>query len=120
MKLTATDVIESNRKTVVGLIDFDKDLLQQVIDSFNYVPTQDSILYRYCDVINGNTKLVGQDVILSKESAVTELPLSPQMYHKVTRAGILTIADIELDRCQGILTFEDYAELTACILTLGV
>lgn len=120
MKLTATDVIASNKKSILGLIQFDNDLLQQVINSFDYVPTMDTVLYRYCDVVNGNTKLVGQDVILSKDSAVTELPLSPEMYHKVTMAGILTIADIDLDRCQGILTFEDYAELTACILSLGV
>lgn len=119
MKLTAIDVIETNRRTMDGLA-LQPDLLQQVIDSFDYTPTMDTILYRYCDVLNGKTRLVGQDAILSRESSITELPLSPDMYKQVTKAGIMTISDINLDRCQGVLSFEDYAELTAHLISLGV
>lgn len=119
MKLTAIEVIATEGKKM-DAIPFDPDLLQQVIESFDYVPTMDTILYRYCDVANGKTKLVGQDVILSSESSVTELPLSPEMYKQITKAGIMTIADINLKRCQGILTFEELAELTAYTIQLGV
>lgn len=119
MKLTATEVIAMSKKGM-DCIEYNADVLQQVIDSFDYIPNMDTILYRYCDVLTGKTKIVGQDVILSEDSAVTELPLSPDMYKKVTKAGIMTIKDVNLERCRSVLTFEDYAELTASMISLGV
>lgn len=119
MKLTAAEVIATSRKDMEALV-FDPDLLQRVIDSFDYIPTMDSILYRYCDVANGRTKLIGDDVVITEDSAVTELPLSPALYQTVTKAGIVTIKDISLERCRNVLSFEDYVELTAGMVTLGV
>lgn len=119
MKLTAPEVMKMYQRDMQGF-PWDEELLQTVIDSFDYTPSMDTILYRFSDVINGVTKIMGTDVILTSKSAVTELPISYEMYQKVTRAGILTIEDINLERCTQVLTFEDYAELTAAVLTLGV
>ena len=119
MKLFAREVLAECAKQMPAF-PRNEELMQQVIDSFDYLPNMDTILYRYSDVLVGNTKIVGQDVIVSMQSAVTELDLTPEMYKKVTKAGIMTIADINLSRCEKVLSFEDYGVLTAAMLTLGV
>ncbi len=115
MKLTAKEVISIWGEKLQGF-PWDEELIDRVIDSFDYAPSIDSVLYRTADVMSGATKINGKEVHVSAQSSITELNISPELYERCTAAGVVTIEDINKDRCAFAMKFEDYAELTAAMI----
>ena len=116
MRLSAKEVMSIWQERM-ELFPWDEELLDTVIATFDYPPSIDSILYRTADVLSGASTINEDGVLyISAKSSITELDISPSLYSTCTKAGIITIEDINKDRCQQVLSIEDYAALTAAML----
>lgn len=117
MRLTKEDVIEYFEQKVPGL-EFEPEVLDAVLASFEYPVTMDTILNRHNDVVSGRTTLRGMAVTLSMDSSITELPISKATYESCKRSCILHLCDVNDDDLCSLKTlgFDALAEVTGALM----
>lgn len=117
MKLTAKDVKSMLGHQMEGF-PWDEETVERVLKSFHEPVSMDTIMYRTADVLSGATILVGDDVTITSQSSITELDISDELYKRCTKAGVMTLKDIDRERVLSVLSFEDFADLTAAMLKI--
>lgn len=106
MKLTSEEVIEYYARMMPGL-QFDKEVLDAVIDSFDYPVSMYCILCRHNDVLAGDTVIDNGMVYLSARSSITELDISNEVVVASNKGCVYRIGDIDKCKPEGMMSLTE-------------